>query len=76
MILGMPFEQQTLVQSLTLDYIYSNFPGGVEAEYSGGNIITENMCAQCKDIEGNQYQLLEAIIGHKSDENAVQCAHG
>ena len=33
------------------------------------------MWAQC-DIDGNQYQLLEAIIDHKSSEHSVQCADG
>ncbi len=50
------------------------FANGVEAEYSA-NVIAENMWAQC-DIEGNQYQLLEAIIDHKSNDDAVQRADG
>ena len=37
--------------------------------------IAEHMWAQC-DIDGNQYQLLDAIIDHKSSEHAVQQADG
>jgi hypothetical protein len=39
------------------------------------NVIAENMWAQC-DIDGNQCQLLEATMHHKSDEHAVQRADG
>ena len=45
------------------------FLNGAEAEYSA-NVIAENMWAQC-DIEGNQRHLLEGIVNHKSDEDAV-----
>jgi hypothetical protein len=45
-----------------------------EAKYSA-NVIAENMWAQC-DIHGNQYQLLDAIIDHKSDGHAVKQANG
>jgi hypothetical protein len=50
------------------------FADGAEAEYSA-NVIAENMWAQC-DIDGNQYQLLDAIIDHKSDGHAVKRADG
>ena len=33
------------------------------------NVIAESMWAQC-DEDGNQYQLLEAIVDHKLDKNA------
>jgi hypothetical protein len=33
------------------------------------------MWAQC-DEHGNQYQLLEAIVDHKLDKNAIQQADG
>ena len=48
------------------------FPDGEVAEYSA-NIIAENMYAQC-DPEGNQHLLMEAIVDHKSDGNAVKFA--
>jgi hypothetical protein len=50
------------------------FPDGAEAEYSA-NVIAENIWAQC-NIDGNQYQLLDAVIDHKSDEHAIQRADG
>jgi hypothetical protein len=50
------------------------FENGVEAEYSA-NVIAENMWAQC-DVDGNQYQLLDAIIDHKTDGHAVKQADG
>ena len=37
--------------------------------------MAENMWAQC-DIDGNQYQLLDAIIDRKSSEHTVQQADG
>ena len=40
------------------------FPDRAEAEYSA-IVIAENIWAQC-NIDANQYQLLEAIIDHKS----------
>ena len=45
-------------------------PDGSMVEYSA-NTIAENMYAMC-DPEGNQHTLLEAIVDHKSDGNAVQ----
>jgi hypothetical protein len=50
------------------------FQDGAEAEHSA-NVIVENMWAQC-DIEGNQIQLMEAIVHHKSAKHAVQHANG
>jgi hypothetical protein len=50
------------------------FQDGAEAEYSA-NVIAENMWAQC-DIDGNQHQLMEAIVDHKLDEHALQCTGG
>ena len=47
----------------------------MEAEHSA-NVIVENMRAQCNIEGGNQHQLLEAIIHHESDEQAVQCNDG
>ncbi|HSN67417.1 MAG TPA: reverse transcriptase domain-containing protein, partial [Fusibacter sp.] len=49
-------------------------PDGSIVEYFA-NIIAENMYAMC-DPEGNQYALLEAIIDHKTDGNAIQKADG
>jgi hypothetical protein len=55
--------------------LYSvEFADGTEAEYSA-NAIAENMWAQC-DIDGNQYRLMEAIVDHKFDEDAVKRADG
>jgi hypothetical protein len=48
------------------------FADGAEAKYSA-NVIAENMWAQC-NIDGNQYQLLDAIIDHKKDGHAVHRA--
>jgi hypothetical protein len=45
------------------------FPDGQSDEYTA-NIIAENMYAQC-DAEGNQYDLMESIIDHKTDGHAV-----
>jgi hypothetical protein len=50
------------------------FADGAEAKYST-NVIAENMWDQC-DIDGNQYQLLDAIIDHKLDGHAVKHADG
>jgi hypothetical protein len=46
------------------------FPDGSSAEYSA-NIIAQNMYSQCHS-EGNQFLLLNAIVGHKSDDTAVK----
>jgi hypothetical protein len=51
------------------------FADGAEAKCSANVIAGENMWAQC-DIDGNQYQLLDAIINHKLDGHAVQRADG
>ena len=45
------------------------FPDGEVSEYTA-NIIAENMIAQC-DADGYDVRLLEAIIDHKKDGNAV-----
>ena len=37
----------------------------------GPNVITECMYTQC-DVEGNQFHLMEAIVGHKMTDDAVQ----
>ena len=50
------------------------FPNGMEAEYTA-NLIAENMYAQC-NIDGEQYLLLEGIIDHKTNSNAVEKADG
>jgi hypothetical protein len=51
------------------------FQDAAEAECSA-NVIAENMWAQC-DMDGNQHQLMEAIIDHKLDEHdAVQRTDG
>jgi hypothetical protein len=50
------------------------FQDRAEAEHSA-NVIAENMWAQC-DIDGNQQQLLDPIINHESDEQAVQRTDG
>jgi hypothetical protein len=43
------------------------FQDGAEAECSA-NVIAENMWAQ-RNIDGNQHQLMEAIVDHKPDEH-------
>jgi hypothetical protein len=46
------------------------FPDVSSAEYSA-NIIAQNMYSQC-DSEGYQFLLLNAIVGHESDDTAVK----
>jgi hypothetical protein len=48
------------------------FPDGRSDGYAA-NVITENMYAQC-NIEGRQYNLMEGIVDHKKDGNAVEPA--
>ena len=45
------------------------FSDGENAEL-GANIITEYMYTKC-DIEGNQYRLMDHIVDHRKDNNAV-----
>ena len=46
------------------------FPDGAEAEYAA-NVLAENMYAQC-DEDGNQYLLLDAVIDHRCNEDAIK----
>jgi hypothetical protein len=57
-----------------LDTITHNveFPDGRSEEYTA-NIIAENMNAQC-DEEGNQFLMLHASVGHKTDGHIVERA--
>ena len=48
------------------------FPDGGEASYAA-NVIAENMFAM-SDPEGNQFLLLDEIVYHKSNGQAVQVA--
>jgi hypothetical protein len=48
------------------------FPDGRSDEYTA-NVIAQNMYAQC-DAEGNQFNLMDGIVGHKTDGNAVEPA--
>jgi hypothetical protein len=48
------------------------FPDGCSEEYTA-NVIAENMYAQC-DEEGNQFLMLQDIIGHKTDGNTAERA--
>jgi hypothetical protein len=48
------------------------FPDGRSEEYTA-NVIVENRYAQC-DEEGNQFLMLQDIVGHKTDGNAVERA--
>jgi hypothetical protein len=48
------------------------FPDGRSEEYTA-NVITKNMYAQC-DEEGNQFLMLQHIVGHKTDGHAVERA--
>jgi hypothetical protein len=55
-----------------LDTITYNveFPDGRSEEYTM-NVIAENMYAQC-DEKGNQFLMLQDIVGHKTDGHAVE----
>jgi hypothetical protein len=48
------------------------FLDGHSEEYTA-NVIAENMYAQC-DEEGNQFLMLQDIVGHKTDGHAVERA--
>jgi hypothetical protein len=48
------------------------FPDGRSEEYMG-NVIAKNMYAQCYE-EGNQFLMLQDIVGHKTDGRAVESA--
>ena len=48
------------------------FPDGDTTEYTA-NVIAENMIAQC-DADGHNIRLMEEIMDHKSDGNAVRDA--
>jgi hypothetical protein len=48
------------------------FPDGRSDEYNT-TFIAENMYAQC-DADGNQYNLMESIIDHKTDGHSVDRA--
>jgi hypothetical protein len=48
------------------------FPDGRSEEYTA-NVIAKNMYAQC-DEEGNQFLMLQGIVGHKTDGHAVERA--
>ena len=47
----------------------AEFPDGDIREY-GANLIAENMYSQV-DAEGYRYQLLDTIVDHKQDGNAI-----
>jgi hypothetical protein len=49
----------------------AKFPDGHSEEYTA-NIIAENMYAQC-DEEGNQFLMLQDIVGHNTDGHTVEC---
>jgi hypothetical protein len=48
------------------------FPGGCSDEYTA-NFIAENMYAQC-DEGGDQFNLMESIVDHKTDGQAMDRA--
>jgi hypothetical protein len=48
------------------------FSDGCSEEYTA-NVIAENMYAQC-DEEGNQFIVLQDIVGHKTDGHTVERA--
>jgi hypothetical protein len=48
------------------------FPDGRSEEYTA-NVIAENMYAQC-DEEGNQFLMLQDIVGHNTDGHTVERA--
>jgi hypothetical protein len=49
-----------------------DLPDGHSDEYTA-NVIAENMYTQC-DAEGNQCNLTESIIDHKTDGHAIDRA--
>ena len=46
------------------------FPDGQVRAYTA-NVIAEHMVAQC-DLNGNQFRLMEALVGHKTDGTEVK----
>jgi hypothetical protein len=48
------------------------FPDGTISEYSA-NVVAENMWAQC-DLDGQERLLMQAIVDHRKDGNAVPYA--
>jgi hypothetical protein len=48
------------------------FPDGRSEEYTA-NVIAKNMYAQCVE-EGNQFIMMQDIVGHKTDGHAVERA--
>jgi hypothetical protein len=50
------------------------FPDGAELEYAA-DLIAESMWAQ-SDLDGNQFLLLESIVDHKTNDEAVAQADG
>jgi hypothetical protein len=44
-------------------------PDGRNDDYTA-NVISDNICAQC-DEEGNQFNLMECIVDHKTDGHSV-----
>ena len=48
------------------------FPDGSSDEYTA-NVIAQNMYAQC-DLEGNQYNIMDCIVDHKTDGHAIERA--
>jgi hypothetical protein len=49
------------------------FPDGRSDKYTANN-IAENMYAQC-DTKGNQFNIMDCIIDHKKDGNALERAN-
>jgi hypothetical protein len=47
-----------------------HFPDGSELEYAA-NTIAKNMWAQ-SDVEGNKYVLLESVVDHRKNEDAIK----
>ena len=62
---------EKLIKNPILDQSVYNveFSDGENAEL-GANIITECMYAQC-DIEGNPYRLMDHMVDHREDNNAI-----
>jgi Reverse transcriptase (RNA-dependent DNA polymerase) len=57
----------------TREYVVEFTDGTTENYFA--NVIAENMCAQI-DSEGKQYQLLQEIVDHRSDNTAVTIDNG
>ena len=66
---GAPIESYDINPFLNTTIYDVEFPDGEIREYCA-NVIAENMYSQV-DAEGYRYQLLDTIVDHKQDSNAI-----